>query len=161
MTVLITLTLAGSDVGPFNLYSNVDAYATPFATGISKATLLAGYLSSAVPNGTLTILVRSTGVCNRDLYLTVQGYPTTTTTTSSSTTTTTTSTSTSTTTTTTTAVPCTSYYNNTASTYVVNYIDCLGGPEVVGFSLTPGQGLCVRSISGDYGYLLNLGDCTA
>jgi hypothetical protein len=161
MTVLITLTLAGTDTGPFNLYSNLDGYVTPFETGVSRSSLLAGYSSSLVPDGTTSILVQSTGVCDKDLYLNVEGYPTTTTTTSSSTTTTTTSTSTSTTTTTTTAVPCTSYYNNTIDTYVVNYIDCLGGPEVIGYSLTPGNGLCVQSISGDYSYLLNLGSCIA
>jgi hypothetical protein len=161
MTVLITLTLAGTDTGPFNLYSNLDGYVTPFETGVSRSSLLAGYSSSLVPDGTTSILVQSTGVCDKDLYLNVEGYPTTTTTTSSSTTTTTTSTSTSTTTTTTTAVPCTSYYNNTTDTYVVNYIDCLGGPEVIGYSLTPGNGLCVQSISGDYSYLLNLGSCIA
>jgi len=161
MTVLITLTLAGADTGPFDLYSDLDGYTTPFETGVSKAALLAGYLSSLVPDGTTNVLVQSTGVCDRDLYLTVEGYPTTTTTTSSSTTTTTTSTSTSTTTTTTTALPCTNYYNNTETTYVVNYVDCFGGPQVTGYSLTPGNGLCVQSISGDYGYLLDLGACVA
>ena len=33
MTVLITLTTAGTDSGPFTLYSNIDGYGTPFATG--------------------------------------------------------------------------------------------------------------------------------
>ena len=86
MTVLITLTLAGTDTGPFDLYSDLDGYITPFETGVSKAALLAGYLSSLVPDGTTSILVRSTGVCDRDLYLNVEGYPATTTTTSTSTT---------------------------------------------------------------------------
>jgi len=160
MTVLITLTLAGADTGPFDLYSDLDGYITPFETGVSKAALLAGYLSSLVPDGTITILVQSTGVCDRDLYLTVEGYPTTTTTTSSSTTTTT-STSTSTTTTTTTALPCTNYYNNTETTYTINYVDCLGGPAIIGYEILPGYGVCVSSISGDYGYLLDLGACVA
>lgn len=159
MTVLITLTLAGADTGPFDLYSDLDGYTTPFETGVSKAALLAGYLSSLVPDGTSGILVQSTGVCDRDLFLNVEGYPTTTTTTSSSTSTTTTSTSTSTTTTTTTALPCTNYYNNTETTYTINYVDCLGGPAVVGYEIPPGYGVCVSSISGDYGYLLDLGPC--
>jgi len=161
MTVLITLTLAGADTGPFDLYSDLDGYTTPFETGVSKAALLAGYLSSLVPDGTTNILVQSTGVCDRDLFLNVEGYPTTTTTTSSSTSTTTTSTSTSTTTTTTTALPCTNYYNNTETTYTINYVDCLGGPAVVGYEIPPGYGVCVSSISGDYGYLLDLGPCVA
>ena len=41
MTVLITLTLAGADTGPFDLYSDLDGYITPFETGVSKAALLA------------------------------------------------------------------------------------------------------------------------
>jgi hypothetical protein len=94
MTVLITLTLAGSDTGPFNLYSNADGYTTAFETGISRAALVAGYTSTLVPQYTTEVLVRSTGVCDRDLYLDVVGAPTTTTTSTSSTSTSTTSTST-------------------------------------------------------------------
>jgi hypothetical protein len=88
MTVLITLTLAGSDTGPFNLYSNADGYTTAFETGISRAALVAGYTSNLAPTGTTEVLVRSTGVCQRDLYLVIDGAPSTTTTTSSSTSTT-------------------------------------------------------------------------
>jgi hypothetical protein len=88
MTVLITLTLAGSDTGPFNLYSNADGYITAFETGISRAALVAGYTSNLAPIGTTEVLVRSTGVCQRDLYLVIDGAPSTTTTTSSSTSTT-------------------------------------------------------------------------
>jgi hypothetical protein len=85
MTTLITLTLAGSDTGPFSIYSNVDGFTTPTVTGISRATLLAGY-TATVPDGTVQVLVRSTGECDRDLYLTVSGAPTPTTTTTTSTT---------------------------------------------------------------------------
>lgn len=85
MTVLITLTTAGSDTGPFNLYSNVDGYTTAFETGVSKAALIAGYTSILAPTYTTDVLVESVGVCNRDLYLTVQGAPTTTTSSTSST----------------------------------------------------------------------------
>jgi hypothetical protein len=91
MTVLITLTLAGSDVGPFNLYSNVDGYTIAFETGVSRAALLAGYTSTLVPSNSTEVLARSTGVCSRDLYMPIEGaFTTTTTTTTSSTTTTTT-----------------------------------------------------------------------
>jgi hypothetical protein len=89
MTVLITLTLAGVDVGPFNIYSNVDGYTTPVATGISRAALIAGYYAT-VPDGTVEILVQSTGTCTTQLYLSVSGNTTTTTSSTSSTTTTTT-----------------------------------------------------------------------
>jgi hypothetical protein len=88
MTVLITLTSAGADAGPFDLYSDTDGYLTAFATGISKATLLGGYLSSAVPDGTTSIRIVSTGTCTNYIYVSVEG--TTTTSTSSTTTTTTT-----------------------------------------------------------------------
>jgi hypothetical protein len=92
MIVLITLTTAGADAGPFDLYSDTDGYLTPFATGISKATLLGGYLSSAVPNGTTSIRIVSTGVCTNYIYVSVEGTTTTTTSTSSTSTTSTTST---------------------------------------------------------------------
>lgn len=64
MTVFITLTLAGANVGPFNLYSNVDGYVTAFESGVSSASLLAGYSSSLVPDYTTTIRLLSTGECN-------------------------------------------------------------------------------------------------
>ena len=89
MTVLITLTTAGADTGPFNLYSNVDGYVSAFETGVSKAALVAGYSSALVPNGTTTIRIKSTGTCVN--YIDVAVVTTTTTTTSSSSTTTTTS----------------------------------------------------------------------
>jgi hypothetical protein len=90
MTVLITLTLAGSDVGPFNLYSDADGYTTPFETGVSRTALIAGYTSTIVPEDSTEVLARSTGVCSRDLYMPIEGAPTTTTTTTSTTSTTTT-----------------------------------------------------------------------
>jgi hypothetical protein len=101
MTVLITLTTAGTDTGPFNLYSNVDGYVSAFETGVSKAALLAGYSSALVPNGTTTIRIKSTGTCVNYIDVTVV----TTTTTTSSTSSTTTSTSSTTTTTSSTAAP--------------------------------------------------------
>jgi hypothetical protein len=58
----ITLAAAGTDTGPFSLYSNVDSYATPFESGVSKASLLAGYVSSLVPNSTSTVRVKSDSI---------------------------------------------------------------------------------------------------
>lgn len=83
MTVLITLTTAGIDSGPFNLYSNVDGYITPFATGISRLTLLAGYTSSVVPTDTNIIRLQSSGICINYEDVTVDKITTTTTTTTS------------------------------------------------------------------------------
>ena len=90
MTVTIILTLAGNDTGPFDLYSDVDGYTSAFIVGVSRGVLLTGLTTGTVPDGTTNILVQSTGACERDLYLTVAGAPTTTTTTSTTTSTTTT-----------------------------------------------------------------------
>ena len=88
MTVLITLTTAGTDSGPFNLYSNLDGYASAFEVGVSKSALLAGYSSALVPDYTTTVRVLSTGVCMNyiDIVIgttttTTSIFPTTTTTT--------------------------------------------------------------------------------
>jgi hypothetical protein len=99
MTVLITLTTAGTDSGPFSLYSNLDGFVTPFETGISKSALVSGYTSTLVPDFTATVRVKSTGTCTNYVDLTVSGGTTTTTSSTSTTTTTTSSTSTTTTTT--------------------------------------------------------------
>lgn len=102
MIVTITLTVAGVDTGPFNLYSDVDGYISAFETGVSKAALLIGYTSSLVPNGTTIVRVMSnSALCTNYIDIIISGEcGTTTTTTSSTSTTTTTSTSSSTTTTT-------------------------------------------------------------
>lgn len=103
MTVLITLTLAGVDTGPFDIYSDSDGYTTPLVTGVTKSALEAGYSLVGVPNDATIIRVTSTGTCINSIDMLISNVTTTTTTSSS---TTTTSTSTSTTTTTTTAGPC-------------------------------------------------------
>jgi len=81
MTVLITLTTAGTDSGPFDLYSNLDGYLSAFESGVSKASLLAGYPSALVPDYTTTIRVRSNnGLCTNYVEIPVE-QPTTTSTT--------------------------------------------------------------------------------
>ena len=109
MTVFIQLTIAGTDVGPFDLYSNATSPTfsdPPFETGISRASLVAGFTSYLVPDDTTIIRIQSTGVCTNYIDVSVVATTTTTSTTEGSTTSTTsTSTSTSTTTTTTTAIP--------------------------------------------------------
>jgi hypothetical protein len=80
MFIYITLTSAGADAGPFNLYSNVDGYVSAFATNVPKATLLAGYAVTA-PAGTTTVRILSTGVCTNFINVTVSVTTTTTTTT--------------------------------------------------------------------------------
>ena len=84
MTVLITLTTAGSDSGPFNLYSNLDGYTSVFEIGVSKASLLAGYSSTLVPDYTIIVRIKSIGVCTNYIDITLN--PSTSTTTSTTTT---------------------------------------------------------------------------
>jgi len=80
MTVLITLTTAGSDSGPFNLYSDADGFTSAFETGVTKVDLLAGYSSALVPDPTTIIRVMSNNaLCTN--YIDLELYPTTTTTT--------------------------------------------------------------------------------
>lgn len=109
MNVYIQLTSAGVDTGPFSLYSDVDAYASPFQTNISRAILLNGFTCTVVPALTTIIRIQSENDCTNYLDITIQVNPTTTTTTSSTTTSTTSTTTstTSTTTTTTTLIPTT------------------------------------------------------
>jgi hypothetical protein len=78
MTVFITLTVAGADSGPFNLYSNLDGYVTAFESGVPKASLLAGYSSSLVPDFTTIIKVLSTGQCTNSIDIVLDEVTTTT-----------------------------------------------------------------------------------
>lgn len=116
-SVLITLTTVGSDSGPYNLYSNIDGFATPFETGVAKIALEAGYVSVLVPDGITTIRVQSdNSICTNYVDLTLIT-TTTTSTSTSSTTTTSTSSTTSTTSTSTTAPP-------PEDNYVVDLYNC-------------------------------------
>jgi len=86
----ITLTTAGAATGPFDLYSNIDGYTTPFATGVTRAQILAGYLTNnfpSLPSLPTIVRVKSTVYCVN--YLDINVTPMTTTTTSTTTTTTT------------------------------------------------------------------------
>lgn len=94
-TVLITLTTAGDDTGPFNLYSNLDGFLSPFESGVSKIDLEGGYISYLVPDSANIIRVQSTSVlCSNYVDLTINISTTTTTSTSSTTTSSTTGTTT-------------------------------------------------------------------
>ena len=59
----MTLTTAGTDTGPFNLYSDVDGYISAFEVGVPKIDLVAGYTSYVVPNGTTMVRIMSAGTC--------------------------------------------------------------------------------------------------
>lgn len=81
MTVFITLTTAGTDSGPFNLYSDVDAFSAPFEIGVSKIDLTSGYASSLVPDLATIIRVISTStLCTNYVDITIESTTTTTTT---------------------------------------------------------------------------------
>lgn len=80
----ITLTTAGADTGPFDLYSDADGYISAFETGVAKVDLEAGYTSTLVPNGSSIIRVKSAGTCTNYADLPIGGVTTTTTTTSTS-----------------------------------------------------------------------------
>jgi hypothetical protein len=109
MTILIDLSVAGINTGPFNLYSDADGYVTAFALNVTRQQLLDGY-PAVVTNGTLNIKLQSlSDICPNDTILPVNATTSTTTSTSTSTTT---STSTSTTTSTTTAAPIQEYCVN-------------------------------------------------
>jgi peroxiredoxin len=119
MTLLLTLSTAGGDTGPFNLYSNVDGFTSAFEVGVAKIDLLMGYISYTVPDGTTVIRVMSDSVCKNYIDLIVNV------------------TTTSTTTdppippppTTTTKIPCFCYNLTGVGEYEVDWIDCDGVPQ--------------------------------
>lgn len=115
MNVLVTLTSAGTDTGPFDLFSNADNYIIPIDGGISRAALLAGYTCTTVPGSATIIRVKSLGICTNYIDIPIS-LVTTTTTTSSSTTTTTTTAAPATTTTTTTVSSTTTTTTNGGET---------------------------------------------
>jgi len=86
MTVLVTLTLAGADTGPFDIYSDSDGYTNPIETGVAKATLQAGYSVVGVPDDATIIRVQSTEICTNYLDMLLSGGTTSTTSSTSSTT---------------------------------------------------------------------------
>ena len=158
MTVLITLTVAGADSGPFNLFSNLDGYTSAFAVGISKAALLAGYSSSVVPDGTTIVRVVSIGDCTNYIDIVLSSLTTTTTTTIAPTTTTTTS-----------GVPCNSYEmigvsDGPGCVGFVNYsyTDCSGVFQLGSFSVSSSETVCGQSlptITCGSATINNLGTC--
>jgi hypothetical protein len=81
LTAIITLTTAGADTGNFNLYSNIDGYTAAFETGVAKSSLVAGYTSYLVPDGTTTVRVKSNATCTNYVDIPLTTITTTTTTT--------------------------------------------------------------------------------
>ncbi len=71
MTGIITIITIGDDIGNFNLYSNVDGYVAPFDTNVSKNTLLSGFATNNIPNGTISVRAMSTGTCTNFLNINI------------------------------------------------------------------------------------------
>ena len=59
----ISLVSGGVNTGPFDLYSNTDSYTSAFASGISLASMITGYVALTVPTSTTTCRVKSAGEC--------------------------------------------------------------------------------------------------
>ena len=153
MTVVITLTVAGSDTGPFNLFSNLDAYTSAFETGVSKASLLAGYPSALVPDYTTIVRVSSAGDCTNFLDIPLYSITTTTSSTSSTTTTSTTI-----------ANTCYEFESNPYSTtFTAQYIDCDGVLQTVSDTCsTPSctYSICALAIIDSSEIMTIIGVCT-
>lgn len=67
--ITITLTLVGTDPGPYNIfYIDGSSNITPGPTNISQASLLSGY-DAVVPNNTETIRVQSVNPTCQPYYL--------------------------------------------------------------------------------------------
>ena len=60
MIIFITLSFAGAESGPFDLYSDVDGFTVAFKLNVSKADLIAGYEVEA-PDGTTTVRLLDLG----------------------------------------------------------------------------------------------------
>lgn len=78
MTITITLTSAGSDSGPFDLYTNATGSFTLMESGVNKNILLAGYTVTTL-DGTTVVRVQSTGTCTNYEDIPIVGITTTTT----------------------------------------------------------------------------------
>jgi hypothetical protein len=70
---VITLTTAGGDTGPFDLYSNVDGFIVPFEVAVAKLDLEAGYLSNLIPDSASIVRVQSSNaLCSNYIDLEIE-----------------------------------------------------------------------------------------
>lgn len=146
MIVIVTLTSPGVDVGPFNLFSNVNLV-TPLVSSISRAALIAGYTLNSVPDAATFIRVTSTGTCTNSLDINIVNpaiTTTTSTTTNGGTTTSTTTVSTPTTTTTTTnpLTSCQQWRNDSAQQATISYTPCGSTTPINNYVLATTSSVC-------------------
>ena len=130
-SVIITLTTAGADTGPFDIYGNHDNYNAAIVTNIAKSSLLSGYTCSIVPDAATILRVKSNnGSCTNYINLNIPVPSTTTTTTTAAVTTTTTTTESPTITTTTTAAVTTTTTTTESPTITTTTTTVQPTPEV-------------------------------
>ena len=72
-TVTLTGTTLGADVGPFNIYHTSEVIGNLLESGVSRATLDAGWQTSQIYN---LYIVRSTGVCTNVVNVPLGATPT-------------------------------------------------------------------------------------
>jgi hypothetical protein len=71
-TVKITITSAGVDAGPFDIYSDLDGYAVPFETDVPKSSFLGeGYSTSLTPGGSSIVKLTSKGTCTDSIFVNI------------------------------------------------------------------------------------------
>jgi hypothetical protein len=73
ITVIITLTVAGTDTGPFDIYTDADNFIAPIIIDLTQSQLLSGYTCTIVPDTATIIRVQSNGVCTNYIDLPISG----------------------------------------------------------------------------------------
>ena len=72
---IITITNFGSEVGPFDVFSDVDNYIVPFETNIPLSAMTSGFYTPNVPDGTINVKIKSNGDCINFIIIPVQFSP--------------------------------------------------------------------------------------
>lgn len=75
ITVKITLTSFGDDIGPIDLYTDSDNFTLPIETGLNVGLFVDGYYCYVVPDNTTIIRVQSTTVCTNYIDLPIGSIP--------------------------------------------------------------------------------------
>lgn len=82
MTAIIQITNIGIDADNFLIYSDLDGYTSAFESNVSRQSLIDGFVTDQVPNGTTKVKVLSTtDKCKNEILIDLQIPVTTTTTT--------------------------------------------------------------------------------
>lgn len=63
MTIQITLSVLGNETGPFDLYSDVDNFITPFITNVPRASFLSTYEVEAPDETTIVKIINLNPLC--------------------------------------------------------------------------------------------------